>query len=104
MAAVGSLLFLFGGSQGSKVDVRNEVDEYKGPPTLPSALPPDLWKYSTATATWELLVTPAGPSARYDHAMAAAGADILIHGGYVGTTASGELRVLGSDKACVLLD
>lgn len=87
MVAIGNLLFLFGGARGSKITY-----EYKET-TYPSALSPaELWQYSKDTSTWELLWTGDDPRPRYDHAMAAVGADIVIHGGRVGlaVTRTGE--------------
>ena len=44
----------------------------------------ELWRFSTAAGTWELLETPAGaakPSARGGHAMAAVGDELYLVGG-----------------------
>jgi hypothetical protein len=40
----------------------------------------ELWKFMTTSKTWEL-VTRSRPTARHDHAMAAIGTDIFVHGG-----------------------
>ena len=87
MVAIGNLLFLFGGARGSKITY-----EYTDT-TYPSVLSPaELWQYSKDTSTWGLLWTGDEPRPRYDHAMAAVGADIVIHGGRVGlaVTRTGE--------------
>ena len=72
MAAVGSDIFVFGGSTGS-------------------AGSNELFRFSTTTLQWEQLdgsrVSGSPPSERQSHAMVAVGSDLYIFGGW---TVSGE--------------
>ena len=68
MAVVGADLYLHGGDRNYDLGPSDE-----------------LWRYSTISASWELLNKQEGgvqPSARSFHVMAAVGSELYLHGGW----------------------